>query len=115
MRRRKTTTDPPFNDFGAHDTLLRVQVGRRLVNQVDVSWLAEAEGHGGSLQFSSGKVLHLLVHDVVDAERLHDVRHKLGVDVGVADLVVKQLADRPFGLGRYLLRLVADVQLGHFG
>lgn len=30
----------PFDDLGAHETLLRVQVGRGLVYQVDISWFS---------------------------------------------------------------------------
>ena len=53
---------------------------------------------------------HLLVDDVVHVEGLHDVGDELGVDVGVADLVVQQLPHRAQVLGADLLGLVADVQ-----
>lgn len=49
----------PFDDLGAHETLLRVQVGRGLVYQVDISWFPQTQGHGHPLQLSSRQVLDL--------------------------------------------------------
>ncbi len=33
-----------------------------------------------------------LIKQLVHAQRLHDVRHKLGVHIGVADTLVQQIA-----------------------
>lgn len=41
------------------ETLFGVKVGGRLVNQVHVRWLAQAQGQGNTLQLSSRQVLHL--------------------------------------------------------
>lgn len=57
--------------------LLRVEVGGRLVDEVDVGRLPERQGDGHALQLSSRQVLNLVVDDVGDAQRLHHVRHEL--------------------------------------
>ena len=104
----------PLDHFGAHHTLLRVQIGRGLVDQIDVCRLAETKSHGGTLQLSTGQVLDLLVDNVVDAKRFHDIGNELWMNVRIADLVVQKLANRAFRFGRNLLRLVADVELRNF-
>ena len=58
---------------------------------------------------------HLLVEDLVDVQRLDDVGDKLRVDVGVADLLVQQLAHRARRLRADLLGLVADVEQRRLG
>ena len=50
----------PFDDLGGMKTLLRIEVGRRLIDQVDVGGLAQAERQSHTLQLTSGQVLHLL-------------------------------------------------------
>ena len=66
-----------------------------------------------SLELSAREVLDLLVDDVLHLQRPHHVSHELRVHVSVSDLVVEELSDCALRLGRDLLRLVADVQLGH--
>lgn len=60
-----------------HTHLLRVQVGGGLVDEVDVGRLAESQGDRHALQLSPREVLDFVVDDVVDAQRLHHVRHEL--------------------------------------
>jgi len=105
--------DEALYHFGRHETLLRIQVGRRLVNEVHVGRFAQTQDDGHALQFTARQVLHLLVDDVVDAQRLHHVGNKLRVHVSVAHLFVQQHAHRARRLGADLLRLVADVELGN--
>ena len=46
--------------LGSHEALLGVEVGRRLVDEVDVCRLAEAQCHGDALQLTAGHVLDFL-------------------------------------------------------
>jgi hypothetical protein len=41
--------DKAFDDLGSHDTLLTVQVGRRLVDQVHIGGLAQAQRSSNEL------------------------------------------------------------------
>ena len=81
--------DEPLDHLGRHQSLLTVQVGRGLINQIDIGWLAETQGHGDSLELASGEVLNLLVNDVIYPQWPHDIRYKLGMNVGVSDLFVQ--------------------------
>lgn len=49
----------PLNDPGGHQSLLRVQVGRRLVDQVNVCWFPQTQSESDSLQLTTRQVLHL--------------------------------------------------------
>lgn len=49
----------PLDDPGGHQSLLGVQVGRGLVDQVDVGWFAQTQREGDSLQLTTRQVLHL--------------------------------------------------------
>lgn len=49
----------PLDDPSSHQSLLGVQVGRRFVNQVNVSWFAQTQCEGDSLQLTTRQVLHL--------------------------------------------------------
>lgn len=51
--------DEPLDDAGCHQSLLRVQVRRRLVNQVNVRRLPQTQSQGDSLQLPTGQVLNL--------------------------------------------------------
>jgi len=46
-------------DLGGGQTLLRVEVGRGLVNEVDISSLAERQDDGNTLKLATGQVLDL--------------------------------------------------------
>ena len=96
-------------------TLLGVQVGRRLVDQIDVGRLAQAQRDGYTLQLTTGQVAHLLVHDVLDLQRLEHVRVELWMYERVADAHLDELLDGALELGADLLRLVGDVELGRLG
>lgn len=49
----------PLDDPGSHQSLLGVQVGRRFIDQVNVSWFAQTQCEGNSLQLTTRQVLHL--------------------------------------------------------
>ena len=59
---------------------------------------------------AASAVAHLLVHDLFDAQRFHDVRVELRMGAHGADLFAQQLTDRAVELRADLLRLVAHVQ-----
>lgn len=58
--------DESSDDLGADNTLLRVKVSGRLIDQVDVGWNTKCKDDGDSLQLTTRQVLDLLVDDVVD-------------------------------------------------
>lgn len=104
--------DEALDDLGSNDALLGIEIGRGLVDEVNVSGLAETEGDGHALELAPGQVAHGLVDDVVEAQGLDDVSLELGVQEHVADFVEEEVADRVFGLAKELLGLVGDVELG---
>jgi hypothetical protein len=105
--------DETLDNAGSDDTLLGVEVGGGLVDQVDIRGLTECEDDGHTLQFSSGQVLDLLVDEVVDTKGLVDVGLELGVQERGADLLEKKFSDGSGELGVDLLRLHRDAHLGY--
>lgn len=57
---------------------------------------------------------YLLIHDIIDKERVHDVRLELRMDVSVTDFLMEQLTDGALMLGADLLGFVGDIELGNF-
>lgn len=57
--------DEALDDSRGNDTLLRIEVGRRLVNEVDISRHAEGKHDGDTLQFTTRQVLDFLIDKVV--------------------------------------------------
>lgn len=57
--------DEAFDDAGCDDTLLGVEVGRRLVDNVNVGRQTEGQNNGHSLQFTTGQMLDFLVDEIV--------------------------------------------------
>lgn len=51
--------EEPLDDPGSHQSLLRVQVGRRLIDQVNISWFPQTQSESDSLQLTTRQVLHL--------------------------------------------------------
>ena len=80
--------DEALDDLGGDDTLFRVEVGRGLVNQINIRGLPHAQYKGHTLQLSSRQVLHHVVDDWLNCKGFGDVSHKLGVEVGVFDLLL---------------------------
>lgn len=58
-RRLLGVKDEALDDLCAHETLLRVEVGRRLVNEVDVGGFAKAQRHGRALELATRESFHL--------------------------------------------------------
>lgn len=107
--------DEALDDTRGNDTLLGVEVGRRLVNQVNVGRETESKDNGNTLQFTTGQVLDLLVDKVVELERLDDIGLELRRQEGGLDLLEEQLADSAVKLGGNGLGLHADLHLRNAG
>mmetsp|Transcript_26675 Transcript_26675/g.74705 ORF Transcript_26675/g.74705 Transcript_26675/m.74705 type:complete len:450 (-) Transcript_26675:564-1913(-) len=107
--------DEALDHLRAVDALLRIKVSARLVNEVHIGGLAQGQCNRKALQLSTRQSLNAVVDDVIDDERLHDVRNELRVDVGITNSLVKQLPDSSLEFRRNLLRLVADVQIRSSG
>ena len=101
--------DEALDDARGDDTLLGVEVGGRLVDDVDVGGHAEGEHDGDTLQLTTGQVLDFLVDEVVHLERLVDISLELGVDEGGLDALEEELADSTLELGCDLLGLHGNV------
>eukprot|EP00804_Cyclotella_cryptica_P008313 CCRYP_021017-RA/>CCRYP_021017-RA protein AED:0.16 eAED:0.45 QI:282/0.5/0.66/1/0/0/3/0/65 len=54
---------------------------------------------GETLQFSTGEVLHTIVHERIHRERLHDIANELRMDVCVTNTFVEELTDCALELG----------------
>ena len=101
-----------LDDTGADDTLLGIEVGGRLVNQVNIGRQTESHNNGYTLQFTTGQVLDFLVNEIVQLERLDNVGLELRRQEGLLDPLEEKLADRAFELGCDGLRLHTDPHLG---
>lgn len=103
--------DESLDDTGSNDTLLGIQVGRRLVNEVDIGGHAQREDNGNTLQFTTGQVLDFLVNEVIELQGLDDIGLELGRQEGLLDLLEEELADGTVELGGDGLGLHADLHL----
>mmetsp|Transcript_42128 Transcript_42128/g.70306 ORF Transcript_42128/g.70306 Transcript_42128/m.70306 type:complete len:332 (+) Transcript_42128:735-1730(+) len=111
-RRLLRVHDEALDRLSGDDALLGVEVRTGLVDEVDVGSLAQAQRDGHALQLSTGKVLDVLVHDIIDHHGFHDVGDELRVHVRLADLGVEHGAHGHLALRGDLLRLVRHVELG---
>lgn len=102
--------DEALDDPRGDDTLLRVEVRARLVDEVDVGRLAKTQDDGDTLELSSGEGRDVLVHDDLELHRLDDVRVELRVHERRAHLLEEQLPDRSRELGRDRLGLKRDLE-----
>jgi hypothetical protein len=107
--------DEAFDDFSSHNTLFRIEVSRRFVNQVDIGRLAHAQHESHTLQLTTRQVLHHLVNDGLDGKGLGDICHELGVEISVFDFLLQKHADCAFKFGADLLGFVAHIQLRNLG
>lgn len=105
--------DETLDDARGNDTLLRVEVGRGLVNEIDVGGHTERENDGNTLQFTTGQILDLLVDEVIELQGLDDISLELRRQERLLDLLEEQLADSALKLGSDGLRLHADLHLGY--
>lgn len=104
-----------LDDAGRNDTLLGVEVGRGLVDEVDVSGQAKSENNGDTLQFTTGQVLDFLVDEVVELQGLDNIGLELRGQERLLDLLEEELADSALELGGDSLRLHADLHVGNIG
>jgi hypothetical protein len=123
--------DEPLDNTGGVDTLLGVEVGGRLVDEVAVrgkerstsggkkrGWeknqdehvggLSERENDSNTLQLTTREGGNGLVHDVVEVHGLENVRVELRVHERRANLLQQELANGTGELGRDSLRLERD-------
>lgn len=107
--------DPSLNDLGGNNTLLRVEVGTGLVNDVDIGRLSEGQDNGDTLKFTTGQVLDVLVNEAVELQGLDNLGLELRQEEGGADLLEEELTDGTLKLGVDGLRLHGDGHLGHLG
>lgn len=77
--------DEPLDNLGSVDTLLRIKVCRRLVDEVNVGGDSQSKTNGDTLELSTGERLDVLVDDVVELHGLDDVRLELGKEEGTLD------------------------------
>lgn len=103
--------DESLDDSRGNDTLLGIEVGRGLVDQVDISGDTEGEDNGDTLQFTTGQVLDFLVNKVVELEGFDDIGLELRRQEGLLDLLEEELANSAVELGGDGLRLHADSHL----
>ena len=76
-----------LDDFCGDDTLFRIEVCGRFVNEVNIRWLTKTEYESNTLQFSAGKSLDFVVEDTLEVERFHDIRVKLRMQETGANLI----------------------------
>mmetsp|Transcript_47841 Transcript_47841/g.120443 ORF Transcript_47841/g.120443 Transcript_47841/m.120443 type:complete len:200 (+) Transcript_47841:495-1094(+) len=101
-----------LDHLGGDQTLLRIKIGARLIDEIDVSRLSECQHQSQALKLTTGQMNHLLVEQIIKHHRLEDIGLELRMGPGAADLLVEQHAYRTLELGVDGLRLVAHVELG---
>ena len=98
-RRLLRVHDEALDDSRGDDTLFGVEVGRWLVDDVNVCWHAQGEDDGYALQLTTREVLHFLVDEVVDFEGLVDIGLELRGEERGLDLLEEELADSALEFG----------------
>ena len=104
-----------LDDTGCDNTLFRIEVSTRLIDEVDISWHAEGQYDSDTLQFTTGQVLHFLVDEVVHLEGLVDIGLELRAEESGLDLLEEELANGTLEPGSDGLGLHADAHLGNLG
>jgi hypothetical protein len=62
------THNPTFHDFSSQNTLLRIEIGRRLVDQVNVARLGETEHERNALQLTTRQGLDIVLKKLLDVK-----------------------------------------------
>jgi hypothetical protein len=104
--------DESLDNTRGDDTLLGIEVGRGLVDEVNISRDTESKNNGNTLQFTTGQILDLLINEVIKLEGLNNVGLELGGQERLLDLLEEQLANSAIELGGNGLGLHADSHLG---
>jgi len=76
-----------LDDFCGDDTLFRIEVCGRFVDEVNIGRLTKTEHKSNTLQFSTGKSLNFVVENTLEVERFHDIRVKLRMQETGANLI----------------------------
>ena len=103
--------DIALNHFSCYDTLLRVEIGGRLINEVDVSRHTQSQHKGDALKLTTGKMLNLLIGDRLYFHWLDNVGLELRMRIGLPDLFHEEILHGTGELRANLLWLVRDVHL----
>lgn len=103
--------DISLDDTRSNNTLLGVKIGRRLVDEVDISGHTKGKNDSNTLQFTTGQVLNFLVNKVIELQGLDDIGLELRGQEGGSDLLEEELADGALELRSNSLRLHADPHL----
>ena len=106
--------DPALHDAGGQNTLFRVKVGRRLINQVQVTRLGESDDQSDALKLTTGQVLHLVIEQRVNVERDDHLGAEERRLPRISQLQMEQICDSALELGSDGLRLVGNVKTGQF-
>lgn len=103
--------DVSLDDTGGNDTLLGVEVGRGLVDEVDIGGHTKSEDDGDTLQFTTGQVLDFLVDEIVELQGPDNIGLELGRQESGSDLLEEELANGTLELGGDGLGLHADFHI----
>lgn len=102
--------DEPLDDPTSDDTLLRIEVRRGLIDQVDVGRNTQGQHNSDTLQLTTRKVLHFLVDEIVELERFVDISLELRIQECGLDLLEEQLSNSSLKFWRDLLRFHRDIE-----
>lgn len=105
--------DEALDDARSNDTLLGVEIGRGLIDKIDIGRHSEGKDDGNTLQFTARQILDFLVNKVIEFERLDDVGLELGRQEHGPNLLEKELANSAVELGGDGLGFHADGHLGN--
>jgi len=61
--------DPALHDLSSKHSLLRIEISRRLINEINIALLGEAKSNGDTLQLTTRQGLHLVVIQILNIER----------------------------------------------
>lgn len=106
--------DESLDDPGSDNTLLRVEISGRLIDEVDVGRKTKGKNDSHTLQLTTREGLHFLIDELVQLQRLDDVGLELREEESSLDLLEKKLTNGTFELWGDLLRLHADLHTGDF-
>ena len=88
-----------FNDLRCLNTLFRIKICTRLVNQVNISRLSKSKNQRNTLELTTREGLHILIDNVVQTHGLHNICLELRVHKGRLDLLQKQHTNSALELG----------------
>ena len=99
-----------LDDLAHNNTLLGIEVSRRLINKVNIGRTTKTKDKSHSLKFTTRQVLELLIQDSLNGQRLDDIRVELRMQEGGTDLGIEESTNTTLKLGADFLGLVRDRQ-----